>query len=118
VCFTARELTKTGVTCAIFNRTHEDKTVMGVRTRPLDALAQKCANSEISAFIICGRSAPDMVRFIRANTRAPLIAWMHESQFDSGLVTALPAFDGVSYVSALINFMHSRIGSKPSSAMP
>jgi glycosyltransferase involved in cell wall biosynthesis len=99
VCFMARELAKAGITCTLFNRIAEEKTMHGVQAMPLDALAQECLKPDYSAFIFCGRWMPGIVQFIKQHTKAPLIAWMHESSFNKQLVTALPEFDAVTYVS-------------------
>ncbi len=100
VCFTARELVKAGVKCSFFNKIEAPAEACGIPSLPLSALAQAVNNPDYTAFIFCGRWIPDMVRLIRANTKVQLIAWMHESSFNDKLVTALPEFDAVSYVSA------------------
>lgn len=99
VCFTARALTEAGTICHLFNKTAQPTTAHNIPAFPLNHLAQACADPSYTAFMFCGRWMPDMVRVMRRQTKAKFIAWMHESQFNNQLVTALPEFDGVSFVS-------------------
>lgn len=99
VCYTARELVKAGVTCSFFNKITEPTMACGIQSFPLAALAQECIDPKYTAFVFCGRWAPGIVQVIKQNTKAPLIAWMHESSFNNQLVTALAEFDAVVYVS-------------------
>lgn len=99
VCFTARALVAAGVQCTFFNRITTPTSAHGIRSLPLAALAEECTKSHYTAFIFCGRWIAGMVQLIKANTKASLIAWMHESSFGNPLVPIVPEFDGVSYVS-------------------
>lgn len=99
VCYTARELVKAGINCTFFNKITEPAEACGIKSLPLSALPQAWGNPEFTAFIFCGRWLDDMVRFTRQATDKPLIAWMHESKFGNALVSPLPEFSGVIYVS-------------------
>ena len=99
VCFLARELVKAGVACTLFNKIREPKTAHGVRALPLETLIDERLNRDYDAFIFCGRWVEWLVKLLRESTKAPLIAWMHESSFNPELVPALEAFNGVAYVS-------------------
>ncbi len=110
ICFMARELVKVGITCTFFNKIEAPATACGITSLPLAALAEAHSDPAYTAFVFCGRWLEGMVRLIRAGTRAPLIAWMHESTFNNQLVPALDVFDGVMYVSAWqqrINQVHA-----------
>jgi len=99
VCFLARELVKTGVDCSFFNKIDAPRTVHGIPALPLQALADAVHDPSYSAFIFCGRWMEDMVRLIKGSTKAPLIAWMHESTFNPKLVPMLDEFNAIAFVS-------------------
>lgn len=99
ICFLARELVRAGVACTIYNRTEVAAHAHGVATMPLQALGDALEAQAHDAYIFCGRWSKELVALTRANTKAPLIAWMHESAFVPPLTPALDEFDGVVYVS-------------------
>lgn len=99
ICFLARELVKAGIACTLFNKIREPKTAQGVRALPLEALIEECAKPDYTAFIFCGRWVEWLVKLVQDNSRAPILAWMHESTFDPKLVPALEAFRGIAFVS-------------------
>jgi glycosyltransferase involved in cell wall biosynthesis len=109
VCFTARELTKAGIACTLFNRIEAPVEAHGIQSLPIAALADRL--NEFSVLIFCGRWIAAMVRLVRGRTKAPLIAWMHESAFTPPLVPALDEFDGAVFVSEWqkrVNQPHAR----------
>lgn len=95
ICFLARELVKTGVDCTFFNKIRQPAKAYGISSLPLEALIDERANPEYSAFIFGGRWVDWLANHIREKTKAPLIAWMQESQFIPPLTPAMQAFDGV-----------------------
>lgn len=99
VCFLARELVKAGIACTFFNKIREPQTTHGVRALPLETLIDERSNRDYAAFVFCGRWVEWLVKLLRESTKAPLIAWMHESTFNPELVPALEAFNGVAFVS-------------------
>ncbi|MDE2030055.1 MAG: glycosyltransferase family 4 protein [Alphaproteobacteria bacterium] len=99
ICFLARELVKTGAVCAFYNRVTEPRSAHGITSYPLRDLAAALETNAYDAYIFCGRWRKEMAELVRANTRAPFIAWMHESVFQAPVTEALDAFDGVVYVS-------------------
>ena len=99
ICFLARELVKSGVSCTFFNRVKEKRQAHGIETLPLQALAETLPQNLFDAYIFCGRWIEEMLVFIRANTKVPLIAWAHESTFTPPMTPALDVFDGVVFVS-------------------
>ncbi|HEU0117728.1 MAG TPA: glycosyltransferase [Alphaproteobacteria bacterium] len=99
VCFLARELVKAGHRCTFFNTIKEPQTSHGIEAQPLDRLIAVLADPDISAVIFCGRWKAEMVNVVRQATRAPLLAWMHESTFHPKLVPVADAFDGIVFVS-------------------
>lgn len=99
VCFLARELAARGVACHFFNKTAERRQAHGITSYPLAELADPALHNAMSAFVFCGRWTEGMVGFLRPLTRAPLIAWMHESRFAAPLTPALDVFDAAVYVS-------------------
>jgi glycosyltransferase involved in cell wall biosynthesis len=99
ICFLARELVKTGVSCTFFNRAAEKSIAHGIPTLPLQSLVEEIGKGGMTAYIFCGRWSEELVSLVRTHTKAPLIAWMHESAFKEPLTPALDAFDGVVFVS-------------------
>lgn len=100
LCFLARALCMAGHDCTIFNKVETPARAHGITSLPLEALTDERTNPAYSAFIFCGRWPEWLVQLIAEGTRAPLIAWMHESAFGNNLVPALPQFHGVAFVSA------------------
>jgi glycosyltransferase involved in cell wall biosynthesis len=99
ICFLAREMVKAGHACTIYNLTQTPADRHGVATRPLRDLGNALEAQAHDAYIFCGRWSKELVVLTRANTRAPLIAWMHESALQPPLTPALDEFDAVAYVS-------------------
>jgi glycosyltransferase involved in cell wall biosynthesis len=99
ICFLAREMVKAGISCTFFNRVDEPRAAHGIQTLPLQALSENIGRDAYDAYIFCGRWSEELVQLIRAHTRAPLIAWMHESTFAPPMTPACAAFDGVVFVS-------------------
>jgi glycosyltransferase involved in cell wall biosynthesis len=99
VCFLARELTRQGVACTLFNKIEQPAEVLGIKSLPLEALIDERANPAYSAFIFCGRWVEWLVKLVRESTDVPLIAWMHESSFNDAMVPALDQFTGAVFVS-------------------
>jgi len=115
VCFLAQALQKAGVTCTIFNKVTAEAVAHGIRSLPLEALTEERHSPVYSAFVFCGRWADWLVAHIAEATRAPLIAWMHESQFGGELVPPLPQFKGIVFVSdwqARVNQAFVGVGQK------
>src|ERR1700722_10277895 len=98
-CFLARALVKAGVSCTFFNKIRTVHTAYGIPSLPLESLVEGCKNTDYTAFIFCGRWVEWLVKLVRENSNAPLIAWMHESAFSPEFVPALEAFDGIAFVS-------------------
>ena len=99
ICFLARELVKAGVSCTFFNRVTAPCEAHGIQSLPLQALGTLIEQGGFDAYIFCGRWSAELVGLVRANTKAPLIGWMHESAFAPPLTPALDAFDGMVFVS-------------------
>ncbi|MDE1900774.1 MAG: glycosyltransferase family 4 protein [Alphaproteobacteria bacterium] len=99
VCFLARELQKSGVACTFFNRVTAPCAAHGIASLPLPQLGDEIERGGYDAYIFCGRWSRELVELVRAHTKKPLIAWMHESAFAHPFTPALDAFDGVVYVS-------------------
>jgi|GEM_PF-1923634 glycosyltransferase involved in cell wall biosynthesis len=99
ICFLAREMAKAGFSCAIFNRVTEIRHAHGIKSLPLDALGFEIERGVYDAYVFCGRWTAELVGLVRAHTKAPLIAWMHESTFAPPMTPALKEFDGVVFVS-------------------
>jgi len=99
ICFQARELVKAGISCTFFNRVTESRQAHGITTLPLHALSEEINKTPYDTYIFCGRWTDEFVHLVRENTKAPLIAWMHESAFIPPLTPALDDFDGVVFVS-------------------
>jgi len=99
VCFLARELVKSGISCSFYNRVNEIRQSHGIPSYPLHALSTILGCDDCTAYVFCGRWSEEWVHQVRASTRAPLIAWMHESAFASPFTPALQEFDAVVYVS-------------------
>lgn len=99
VCFLAREMVKAGIGCTFFNKVSDVRESFGIRALPLQTLIDERFNPVYSAFVFCGRWVDWVVRLIAEATRAPLIAWMHESQFGAEFVPALEDFRGIAFVS-------------------
>ncbi len=99
VCFLARELVKTGISCTLFNKIVEPAEAYGIESLPLEALMEYRANPKYSAFIFCGRWVEWLVKLVREATHRPVLAWMHESALDTPMTPALAAFDGIVFVS-------------------
>jgi glycosyltransferase involved in cell wall biosynthesis len=97
ICFLAREMVKAGVSCTFFNRVSAPFQAHGIKSLPFQALAEDAAQYDV--YIFCGRWSAELVQLVRAHTNAPLIAWMHESQFKEPLTPSLDTFDGVVFVS-------------------
>ncbi|MDP9126823.1 MAG: glycosyltransferase [Pseudomonadota bacterium] len=99
VCFLAREMVKAGHACTLFNKIRQERWAHGVRSLPLEKLIHEGANPSYTAFIFCGRWVEWLPKMLQENSKAPLIAWMHESTFEPQLVPALSVFSGVAFVS-------------------
>ncbi len=99
LCFLARELKKNGVEVALFNTIGTPHEAHGIPAYPVAALREAMKDPSYTDFIFPGRWLPPMVEAVRQNTNAKLTAWMHESQFEGKLVTPLPAFDNIVFVS-------------------
>ena len=99
ICFLAREMVEAGVNCTLFNRVTGPQSAHGIKSLPLQALAHEIGRDIFDAYIFCGRWTEELVNLVRAHTKAPLIAWMHESIFSPPMTPALEAFDGVVFVS-------------------
>jgi len=99
ICFLAREMVKTGVACTFFNRVTEPREAHGIKSLPLASVGESLERDAFDAYIFCGRWSADFVELVRAHTKKPLIAWMHESAFVPPMTPALDAFDGVAFVS-------------------
>jgi len=99
ICFLARELAKRGVVCSFFNRIDKTAEAHGIKSFPLDRLIEELADPEIAAVIFCGRWLDGMVELARQASKAPFIAWMHESSLQTKLTPPSKAFDGIVYVS-------------------
>jgi len=99
ICFLGRELVKAGSSCTFFNRVREPCEAHGIRSLPLQALGEEMERSGFDAYIFCGRWTSELVNLVKAHTKAPLIAWMHESAFSDPMTPALEVFDGVVFVS-------------------
>lgn len=100
VCFLARAMVDAGIACTFFNRMEQPTQSHGIDVLPLARLTDFLGRDDFDAYIFCGRWGADWVGLVRAHTRAPLIAWMHESVFAPPFTPALAAFDAVVYVSA------------------
>lgn len=99
ICFLARELVKKGIECEFFNRIASPIASHGITSFPLQSLGEAIERGGHDAYIFCGRWTAELVGLVRANTKAPLIAWMHESVFTPPMTPALADFDGVVFVS-------------------
>jgi glycosyltransferase involved in cell wall biosynthesis len=99
ICFLSRELVKAGINCTLFNKIREPRTAHGVRALPFESLIDERSNPEYTALIFCGRWVEWLVKSVREGSKAPVIAWMHESSFNPELVPALEAFHGIAFVS-------------------
>jgi len=99
ICFVARELVKNGAACTFFNRVSQPRQAHGIASLPLQALGHEIERGGFDAYIFCGRWTAELVNLVRAHTKAPLIAWAHESAFRAPMTPALEAFDGVVFVS-------------------
>lgn len=99
LCFLAREMVKTGVSCTFFNRVTKPCQAHGIKSLPLQDLGEEVGSGRYDAFVFCGRWTAELVGLVRAHTKAPLIAWMHESIFRPPMTPALADFDGVVFVS-------------------
>lgn len=99
VCFLAQEFLKLGIRSTLVNLTSEPREALGIPAYPFAHLDALCRDPSVSGFIFCGRWDATLVQSIRKITRKPLIAWMHESMFDGGVIAPLPDFDGVVFVS-------------------
>lgn len=99
ICFLAREMVEEGISCTFFNRIAAPVQTFGIRTLPLQALANEVGANGHDAYIFCGRWTAELVHLVRLHTHAPLIGWMHESVFASPMTPALDAFDGVVFIS-------------------
>ncbi|MDD3288241.1 MAG: glycosyltransferase family 4 protein [Alphaproteobacteria bacterium] len=99
VCFMAREFMKVGISCTLVNSVEKSGMAYDIPTRPLTALKELCADKSVTAFIFCGRWNAEMVRLMRQQTSAPLIAWMHEGSFTRDAVQPVAEFDGIVFVS-------------------
>ncbi len=99
ICFLAREMTEAGVSCTFFNRVTRPQGAHGINSLPLQALADEIGRGVYDAYIFCGRWTEELVGLVRAHTKAPLVAWMHESVFAAPMTPALETFDGVVFVS-------------------
>jgi len=99
ICFLAREMVKTGIACTFFNRVPAPQEAHGIKSLPLQALSEELGKTPYDAYIFCGRWTAELVGLVRVHTKAPLIAWMHESLFAPPMTPALESFDGVVYVS-------------------
>jgi glycosyltransferase involved in cell wall biosynthesis len=99
VCFLAREMTKQGIACTFFNKIERPAEAYGIKSHPLEALIDARCDPSFTAFVFCGRWVEWLVKLIRESTKAPLIAWMHESTFDDKMVPALNSFGGAVFVS-------------------
>lgn len=99
ICFLARELVKSGISCTFFNRVAEKRQAYGIETLPLQSLGDEIARDIYDAYIFCGRWTEELVNLVRTHTKSPLIAWAHESVFAPPMTPSLDAFDGVVFVS-------------------
>jgi glycosyltransferase involved in cell wall biosynthesis len=99
ICFLAREMVEAGVSCTFFNRVTGPQSAHGIKSLPLQTLADEIGRDIYDAYIFCGRWTEELVGLVRKHTQAPLIAWMHESVFAPPMTPALEAFDGVVFVS-------------------
>ena len=99
ICFLAREMAETGISCTFFNRVESPRNEHGIKSLPLQALAVEIGRDIFDAYIFCGRWTEELVGLVRKHTKAPLIAWMHESVFAPPMTPACDAFDGVVFVS-------------------
>lgn len=99
VCFLAREMVKKGIACTFFNQVPAPREEHGIKSLPLRALAEAIGQNTFDAYIFCGRWTAELVGLVRAHTKAPLVAWMHESVFAPPMTPALEDFDGVVFVS-------------------
>lgn len=111
ICFLARELTAQGIDCTFYNKILAPAEAHGIPSLPLSDLSDPGCYQRHSAFIFCGRWLEGMVNLVRTQTSAPLVAWMHESQFSPPLVPALNAFDAVVFVSdwqKKVNQIHAK----------
>ncbi|MER2519391.1 MAG: glycosyltransferase family 4 protein [Bdellovibrionales bacterium] len=99
VCFLAREMVKAGIACTFFNKVGEPLAACGIRSLPLEALADECSNPVYSAFVFCGRWTEWLVRLVAGASRAPVVGWMHESLMGTEFVPALDTFRGMVFVS-------------------
>ncbi|MFY9288522.1 MAG: glycosyltransferase family 4 protein, partial [Alphaproteobacteria bacterium] len=73
--------------------------VHGIRSLPLERLIAELADPSYTAVIFCGRWLSPMVQIVRKATKAPLIAWMHESTFNPKLVPIVGDFNAIAFVS-------------------
>jgi glycosyltransferase involved in cell wall biosynthesis len=62
-------------------------------------LGDEMTKNDFDAYIFCGRWTQQLVELVKANTKSPLIGWMHESAFADPMTPALDAFDAMIYVS-------------------
>ncbi len=99
VCFLAREMVNNGISCTFFNRVNSPCEAHGIKSLPLKSLADEIEKGVFDAYIFCGRWTAELVGLLRSHTKAPLIAWMHESVFAPPFTPALDSFDGVVFVS-------------------
>ncbi|MDD3030448.1 MAG: glycosyltransferase family 4 protein [Alphaproteobacteria bacterium] len=100
VCFLARALHQEGVSCTLFNAIETPRSAHGIPSLPLESIKDAVLDEAFDVYIFCGRWQESLVRFLRARTQAPFIAWMHESELGGALTPALEAFDGIVFVSA------------------
>jgi glycosyltransferase involved in cell wall biosynthesis len=99
VCFLARALAAQGIASTLFNKIEKPAEAHGIKSLPLEALIDARSDPTYSAFVFCGRWVEWLVKLIRESTKAPLVAWMHESTFDNAMVPALDYFSGAVFVS-------------------
>lgn len=99
LCFLARALRAAGHDCTIFNKVSTPAIAHDIQSLPLEHLTAERANPAYDAFVFVGRWADWLVAHIAEAARAPLIAWMHESQFGLPLVPQIAAFNAVVFVS-------------------
>nr|MBP7253520.1 glycosyltransferase family 4 protein [Alphaproteobacteria bacterium] len=99
LCFLARALRADGHDCTIFNKVSAPTAAHGIASLPLEQLTTERSNLAYDVFIFVGRWADWLVTHIAEAARVPLIAWMHESQFDLPFVPQMDAFNAVVFVS-------------------
>lgn len=99
VCYLAAALAARGITVTLSNQNRMAGTVRGVRSLPPEAMDQPDALSSFDALILNGRWTEKFVRILKKKTAAPIIGWMHEAECCEPWTPALPAFDGMVFVS-------------------